>query len=231
MDINIKFTERAYGGKKFRPNTHIHYEKVNHLLLCITCWGKSGILDRIVEVIKNSMTLSDQDSEVTTLSAPQENLHQSVNALKMAVTTANQNIYNQFNKEEYTAGFEIFVAVQEGPQWIYVSYGQPSLTLYREKMGAIPLRQNIDMNILSLQSCLNDPLPNQLLGLSPYPPSLHLGNIYLKPSDRLVLVSRTYVPGSFFSLPQDQFNEVEISRLLARDNKDIPFWLGFIRVH
>ncbi len=231
MDINIKFNERSYGGKKFRPNTHIHHEKINHLLFCITCWGQADILDRIVEVIKNSMTLSNEDTEMTTLSAPQEYFHQSVNALQTAVASASQNIYSQFNKEEYTAGFEIFAAVQEGPQWLYVSHGQPSLILYREKMGAIPLRQNIDMNILSLKNCLNDPLPNQLLGLSPHPPPIHSGNIYLKPSDRLVLVSRTYIPSGFFSLHRDHFNEVEISRLLAKDNKDIPFWLGFITVH
>ncbi len=231
MDINIKLTERAYGGKKFRPNTHVYYEKASHLLFCVTCWGQGDILDRIMEVIKNSINLSDQDSEMTTLSVPQENLHHSASALQRAVTTASQNIYNHFNKEEYTAGFEIFAAIQEGPQWLYVSYGQPSLVLYREKIGIIPLRQNIDMNILSLRNCLSDPLPSQLLGLSPYPPSVHLGNIYLKPSDRLVLISRTYIPSHFFSLPRNQFNEVEISRLLAKDNKDIPFWLGFIKVH
>ena len=230
MGINIKFTERAYGGKKFRPNTHVYYEKANHLLFCVTCWGQGDILDRIVDVIRNSMNLTNQDSEMTSLSAPQEHLHHSSNALQAAVVTASQNIYNQFNKEEYVAGFEIFAAVQEGPQWLYASCGQPSFILYRKETGAIPLRHNVDMNVLSLAGCLDDPLPGQLLGLSPYPPSVHMGNIYLKPSDRLVLISRTYIPSHFFSLPWDRFNEPEISRLLAKDNKDIPFWLGFITV-
>lgn len=229
MNLNIQLTERAYGGKKFRPNTHVYYEKENHLLVCITCWGQGDILDRILEIIKNSITLSDQDSEVTVLSN-QEELYQPSNILQTAIIKADKNVYEQFNQEEYTTGFEIFVAIQEGPQWLYASCGQPSVILYKKKMGVIPLRQNIDMNILSLQSCLNDPLPGQLLGLSPHPPSIHSGNIYLKPSDRLVLISRTYVPSRFFGLSEDRFNETEISRLLAEDNKDIPFWLGFLKI-
>ena len=230
MELNIRLTQRSYGGKKFRPKTHTSYEKSNRLLLCVTCWGQEDILDPINEVMKNSIALYDKSSEATSFYNPKENLHPMGNVLRGAVIAAGEKIHAQFNKEEYTAGFEIFAGMWEGPQWVYVSCGQPSVILYREQMGAIPLIQSIDMNVLSLQSPPSDPLPNSLLGLG-QDPIIHYGNVPLKPSDRLTLISRPYVPNGFFGLSTDRFNEKEISQVLAEDNPDIPFWLGFVEVH
>ena len=231
--METQLTERAYGGKKFRPDTHVYHERENNLTVCITCWGSSDSLNRIMELIKNSIILSDesQDMEATAL-FNENSLHQNQPSkiLEMAIAKANQTVYEQFNSEEYTTGFEIFISIQTGPQWLYAVCGQPNIILHREQMGIIPLTHNIDLNVLSLKSCVTDPLPHQILGLSPSPPPpIHSGHLYLRPTDHLALISRSYLPKEFFRLSSDHFNEEEISRVLAEDNKDIPFWLGFMK--
>ena len=230
--MKTQLTERAYGGKKFRPNIHIYQEKENNLTLCITCWGSTDSLNRIVELIKNSIILYDetQDMEATAfLSEGSLRQNQPSKNLELALEKANKAVYEQFNNEEYTTGFEVFISIQSGPQWLYAVCGQPNVILHRKQMGIIPLTHNIDLNVLSLKDCVNDPLPHQILGLSPFPPSIHSGHLYPRSTDHLALISRSYLPKEFFCLSDDRFNEEEISLVLARDNKDIPFWLGFMK--
>ena len=227
MVLNI--SERSYGGKKFRPNTLLDFEKSNNLLLCITAWGKENIISRVTESIKSYITLANEDSEVTMLYSRKENLHTMGNTLRMAVIMASEKIYNEFNKEEYTCGFEIFAAVQDGPQWIYVSCGQPSLVIKRKNLGIVPLNQSTDLNVLTQKSSIQDPLPNALLGLGQHPP-IQYGNIRLKKSDQLALISRSYLPNSFYKLNNEQFNMEDVALTLAKDNQEVPFWLAFINM-
>jgi hypothetical protein len=229
MALSIKLSQRAYGGKKFRPPVTVDFEEANNMLLCVTPWGQPGIANKVIESVKGFITMAHEDSELTVPYARKENLQQMGNVLRMAVIMASEKIFNEFNKDEYSSGFEIFAAIQEGPQWTYVSCGQPSLVLNREHMGTIPLSHSIDLNVLALKNRVQDPLPNQLLGLGQNPP-IHYGNIYLKKSDRLALISRTYLPHQFFELTLDQFNAEQIASTLANDQQEVPFWLGFINL-
>lgn len=229
MDLSIKFQDRSFGGKKFRPKTLVYQEKNSNMLLCITPWGRADIADTVADSIKNFLVLANEDSEVTIPYPRKENLHKLGNTLRMAVIMASEKIFNQYNQEEYTTGFEIFAAIQEGKQWIFVSCGQPSLILFREKLGIIPLYQSIDLNVLTVRDLIKDPLPSQLLGLGQNPP-IHYGNLRLRNTDRLALISRTYLPNDLFTLPPDSFDPDQISKLLAHENEDVPFWLAFINV-
>ncbi len=230
MAININISQRSYGGKKFRPTVKVDFEKSNNLLLCVTPWGQPDIADKVIQSVKSFVTMAHEDTEMTVPYARKENLHQMGNILRMAVIMASEKIYNEFNKEEYTSGFEVFAAVQDGPQWIYVSCGQPSLVVNRVDIGSIPLSQAIDLNVLSLKKSIQDPLPSQLLGLGQHPP-IQYGNILLKDTDRLALVSRTYLPNQFYELKRDQFNSEDIAETLASENQEVPFWLGFIDIN
>ena len=230
MAINISLVERSYGGKKFRPQPKCYFEKSNNLLLCITAWGKESIADEIVESIKNFLSLANEDTEITVPYAKKQNLNQKGNVLRMAIIMASERIYKDYNQEEYTAGFEIFAAIQEGPQWTYVSCGQPSFVLYRKGLGALPINHNLDLNLLVPKSTVVDPLPNQLLGLGQHPP-IQYGNLRLKASDKLLLVSRIYLPNQFFALEESDFHIDAITQTLASESVDIPFWIGFINVN
>ena len=125
--------------------------------------------------------------------------------------------------------FEIFAAIQEGPQWIFVSCGQPSLVIYREGLGIMPMHQSVDLNVLTLRKSVNDPLPNQLLGLGQHPP-IQFGNLRLKKQDKIALVSRTYLPNTLFQSDVSSFNLEDLSLLLANDNQEVPFWLGLLEL-
>ncbi len=229
MDINIKLTERSYGGKKFRPNTVVDFEPSNNLLLCVTPWGQTGVAEKVIQSIKSFVTMANEDTELTVPYARKENLQHFGNILRMAVIMASEKINSEFNKEEYTCGFEIFAAIKDGPQWIYVSCGQPTLVVHRPDTGTLPLSQAIDLNVLTLKNPIHDPLPNQLLGLGQHPP-IQYGNIRLRGRDKFALISRTYLPSAFFQLNKDEFDIDRISRTLADDNQEVPFWLGFIHL-
>lgn len=229
MDLSINIEERSYGGKIFRPNTVIYQEKASNLLLCITPWGASEITEKITDSIVNFVTLANEDSDLTVPYPRKETLHQKGNVLRMAVIMASEKINTAYNQDEYTTGFEIFAAIQDGPQWIYVSCGQPSVTLHRKNMGAINLNQSLDLNVLTQKKVLKDPLPNHLLGLGQHPP-ISFGNLRLQPGDSVALVSRTYLPNSFYQLSAEQFNQDEIASVLAKDSQDTPFWLGLLSI-
>lgn len=230
MALSIKLEERSFGGKKFRPQPIIDFDSSNNLLVCVTAWGRDDIAEKVIESIQSFISLSQEDSEHTIPYVRKENLQQQGNVLRMAIMTASEKIYNDFNKEEYSSGFEVFAAIQEGPQWIYVSCGQPGLVIQRKDMGIIPVTHGIDLNVLTTQSIVEDPLPNQLLGLGQNPP-IQYGNIRLEPTDRIALISRTYLPQAFFKLDQQEFDLEQVSLTLAKDNQDIPFWLGFININ
>lgn len=228
MVLNIN--ERSYGGKKFRPVTEVLHDKSNNLFLCITPWGRPDIIEKVSQSITNFLTMANEDTDLTVAYERKQNLHQKGNILRTSVIMASEKINNEYNEEEYTAGFEIFAAIQDGPQWIYVSCGQPSAILCREGLGTLPLSQSLDLNILTPKKTLKDPLPNQLLGLGQNPP-IQFGNLRLKPKDRISLISRPYIPSHFFQLTTDQFNEKNIADILAKDSQDIPFWLCCIGVN
>lgn len=227
MDLPIKILERSYGGKRFRPETQVFQDQSTDLLMCITPWGPSEVAEKVATSIQSFVTMAGEDKEMTVPYARKENLHAMGNTLRMAVIMASEKIYSQYNKDEYTAGFEIFAAIKEGPQWIYVSCGQPSVVLYRQEMGPLPINQSIDLNILTTQDMIHDPLPNQLLGLGQHPP-INFGNLHLRPTDRIALISRTFLPSDLFKLTAEDFTQNEISSVLADNDDNVPFWLGFI---
>lgn len=230
MAINIKLTEQSYGGKKFRPAPKCYLEKGSNLLICITAWGSEEIADEIVDSIKNFLTMANEDNEITVPYARKQNLNQKGNVLRMAIIMASERIFKEYNNDEYNAGFEIFAAIQEGPQWTYVSCGQPSFMINRKNMGTLPINHSLDLNLLVPKSSVIDPLPNQMLGLGQHPP-IQYGNIRLKKSDKLLLSSRIYMPDTFYSLDRGSFDIQSITKTLATDNVDIPFWLGFIDIN
>lgn len=230
MALNINLSEQSYGGKKFRPTPVCYLEKDSNLLICITSWGKENIADGIVDSIKNFLSTASEDTDVTVPYARKQNLNQKGNILRMAIIMASERIFKDHNKDEYTAGFEIFAAIQEGPQWTYVSCGQPSFILNRQGLGTLPINHSLDLNLLVPKSSIIDPLPNQMLGLGQHPP-IQYGNIKLKKSDKLLLASRVYLPGSFYSLNYEDFQIQTITQTLAEDSLDMPFWLGFIDIN
>ncbi|MCB0378459.1 MAG: hypothetical protein KDD33_08205 [Bdellovibrionales bacterium] len=227
MAFKLRLEERSYGGKKFRPKPLCYVDPTSNLLLCITSWGQQDIDKEIIDSIKSFLTLATEDSEITVPYARKQNLERKGNVLRMSVIMASEKIFKDYNQEEYSAGFEIFAAIQEGPQWTYVSCGQPSLILNRQNMGTIPVNQNLDLNVQSVRTPLTDPLPNQLLGLGQHPP-IQYGNIRVHKTDKIALVSRSYLPNSFFTIHREDFNQDNITRALAEDHQDIPFWLAMV---
>lgn len=230
MAINLKWQERSYGGKKFRPQTQIHKEAESQLLIVVTTWGQTQIADKVIESVKNFISMASDDEDMTMAYERKENLHKMGNILRMAIITTSEKIYSQYNREEYNCGFEIFAAVQDGPQWIYVSCGQPCLIISRKNIGMIPLSQAIDMNILTQKQSLLDPLPSQLLGIGQNPP-LQYGNIRLQEGDKVALISRTYLPQSFYCLDFEDFTTEKISLTLAEESPDTPFWIGLANIY
>ena len=225
--MNIKIEDRSFGGKTFRPQTKVDFEDSNKLLICTTTWGRDDISEKVSEFIKNYINIADDDTEMTMPFARKENLQVKGNTLRMAVIMASEKINADYNKEELQAGFEIFAAIQEGPQWTYVSCGQPSVILIRDEMGIIPLSQSVDLNILTQNSHIEDPLPTAVLGIGQQPP-IQYGNLRLRKQDRIALISRSYIPSPFYQLSPAEVSLSSLSDILARDNENIPFWAALL---
>ncbi len=229
MAISIKLTERSYGGKKFRPQTVVDFEPSSNLLICVTPWGRPEIADKVIQSIKSFVIMAKEDTEMTVMYSRKENLQKIGNVLRMSVIQSSEKIFKEYNSDEYVTGFEVFAGIQDGPQWTYISCGQPSFVVKRSHIGLVPLSQSVDMNVLNSKALIQDPLPNQLLGIGQHPP-IQFGSLRLKESDQYALVSRTYLPNEFYQLEGDEFNPENIARTLANENQDVPFWLGFLEL-
>ena len=221
----MKINHRSFTGKTFRPSPCIHESESE--IAIVTPWNTT--VDKAQEAIEffketYSYLASDQDSTrpfatMHSFSEEENNLHQTCLQL-------NQKIYNQYNQEELSMGFEAFFMVREESKMIFAQIGCPHIYLAKKDL---PLQLIGPALSLSLAHSTNrqsrDPLPHALLGLF-NDISIGVYSITAQPMDQMVLVSRSMIPSSF--LESTSYSLESLSKTLAKDNANEPFWLALV---
>src|SRR6185436_19410368 len=101
-------------------------------------WGPRAPAKKVVEFISEFLLSKKSDTESTSPFPMQSCLSVAENNIRTAVILANEQIYRQENREEYHAGFEIFVASWVGGEFSWVQIGQPHLCLWRKDFPIFP---------------------------------------------------------------------------------------------
>lgn len=220
------FEERSYSGKLLRPAPEVHIEDDGTFGIVATPWGARGTGRKAIDAIKDFVLSARQDNEATSPFQKLTCLSPMANNLRVAVMLANDMIYREDNKSEYTAGVELLAFSQANGELAFAQVGYPALYLARRNLPWIPLSVQVDLSTeMSEPPDVLPPLPQNLIGLHTTT-NMNVSSFRTQPHDRLVLLSHSVASHPVFTNPFDQTTVEGVTETLSRRYPDLPFWLG-----
>lgn len=224
----MKFTERSYSGKMFRPRPEIHFSAENKLLIVATPWGVRSGAKKTVETIVDYYSSSQQDLEATSPFEKLSCLSPTANALRIATLLANDKLFREENKNEFQSGVELFAAAINAYDVSWLQVGHPNILLGRKGRGLIPLGSHVDLSLdVSGSHKVLAPLPSQMLGLDPTA-NITIGSLRPQPDDRILLISRSAMTENIYLLQSSNWTLEQVTKSLSENHTDLAFWLGLL---
>lgn len=218
--------QRAYRGKSFRPSPFVHQEEDGSLLLVITSWGQHSSAERARDVVADFILSSRNDQEATSPFQKMTCLTPLANNVRVAMMLLNDTLYREENRDEYTEGLEILICARHENELTIAQVGQPFVFLNRKGFPIQTLSSGLDLaSEISQAPELLAPLPHTLLGLYSTSNFL-LQSFRVQDQDQLILLSRSHFPQEFLHLSSQQRTLEQLSKVLATEHPDVPYWLG-----
>jgi hypothetical protein len=226
----LQFEERPYAGKTFRPRPEIHLDPRANLLVVATPWGARPAARKVIDRMIDYLMLAREDNEATSPFERLSCLSTQANNLRIAALLANDALYRDDNRQEYRSGVELFAAMLEGDEFVWLQAGSPNILLGRSERSLLPLGSQIDVAFdLSKGENLLPPMPAQFLGLDSTL-NMTINSFRTRPGDRIILLSHSHMPETLFSMKGDEASLDGISRVLASRHPDLAFWLGILKI-
>ncbi len=224
----MKLQERSYGGKVFRPRPEILCEPDGNLCLVVTPWGPRATAKKVIQAIGDFFHSARSDEEATSPFQMLAGFSPMANNLRAAIMLANDTVYREDNRNEYSAGVELFAAARRDQELVWTTVGGPHFLLDRPALDLQILSAAPDLSLLhSEEKHMLAPLPRALLGTGATT-NLAIHSLRLHEADRIVLLQRSLIPPRLQVLPNFERELDPMSRLLARQSADLPFWLGIL---
>lgn len=228
--MELKFDERPYSGKTFRPRPEIHLDTQAKLLIVATPWGSRASARKVIDRMNDYLSLAREDEEATSPFDRLSCLSTQANNLRIAALLANEALYREDNRTEYRSGVELFAAQITDNEVDWIQSGNPQILLGRRGRTLIPMGSQLDLSAdLSEGSEILPALPSHLLGLDPTL-NLNVNGFRARAGDRLVLLSHSQLPEVVFTMKENDVTVDSLSKHLARINPDLAFWLGILSV-
>lgn len=217
---------QSFTGDIFiRPTPEVFIDETSCLCLIMTPWGNRSVIKIFQQMITDYYLSASKDLDITSPYPLLPHLSKPANDLRTAVMLAVEWLYNQYNKEEYQCGVEIFAAAQVGDELLWVKYGSPDFIFGKSGYGLIPIANDISipLQMATLQAA---PLPTNLLGFYANV-DIPVQGIKVQNGDKLILISKQSFKPQILQLASDQWTLNDISKILSQDSKD-PFWAGVV---
>jgi hypothetical protein len=228
--MNIRFEERPYSGKTFRPRPEIHVDPASGLLLVVTPWGPREAARKIIDRMAEFLATTRKDREATSPFPRLSCLSDDANALRTAILLANETLFRDDNRSEFSAGVEVFAGILNDEEFVWAQAGNPQILLSREGRSLLPLGSQVDLSFdFSEGNELLPALPSQLLGLDSSL-NMTINSFRVQPGDRVVLLSHSHLPENIFSANRDDLTIDRLSQTLAKTRPDHAFWLGILHL-
>jgi hypothetical protein len=222
----VSIQERSYSGKVMRPTPEIHVEQDGSFGAIVTPWGARSSVKKVIDTLSDFIMSAKNDMESTSPFQVLTCLSPMANTLRSSIMLANDVVYREENKNEYQTGVELFVFSRNATEFSFVQIGHPHLILVRKGNPLTLLSPKIDMALeFSSMNRPLAPLPHELLGLHSTS-NFSVISFRPQPGDELILVSRTRIPTSLLLAASEEQNLDGLSRILASDDPNEPFWLG-----
>ena len=223
----MNIDSRSYGGKLFRPTPEI-FQRGGDLLIIATSWGSKDSAKNLIKTISEYHSTHESDMEVTSPFGICTSLSPLANQLRTSLLIANDQLYSEENSNEYQSGVEILTICQNGEEFCLGQIGGPHVFVDRTNSNLIPLVPSWD---LATEMCttpqLPSPLPKDLAGID-RSVQINIKSIRRFDRDRLILLSRSYIPNAFYTLPRGRRTLSSISQALSKSDPVCPFWLGIV---
>lgn len=225
----MSLQDRSFSGKTIRPSPEVRIEDDGSFGVIATPWGPRSTVKRVTEALSDFILSAKTDMENTSPFQVLTCLSPLANTLRAGIMLANDIIYREENKSEYQSGVELLVFTRNSTEIAFVQIGQPHVILNRtSRPGSpmIPIGVQLDLSMeWSVGKKILSPLPHDLLGL--YTTSNFQVMMFRPmPGDELIFLSRTELPPSLLQTPPSERTLESLSRILAKDDPDQPFWLG-----
>jgi hypothetical protein len=222
----MTITDRSYSGKLFRPTPEIYLEEDGSFGIIATPWGSRNGAKKVIELMKDYIQSARQDMEATSPFQKLSAISPLANNLRVGIMLANDSLYREENKAEYTCGVEVLVFAHSQQELAYAQVGAPHFFLGRKTLPWIPLSVQIDLSTeLSRPPNMLSPLPQNLLGLHTTS-NMNIASFKTQPGDRLIFLSHSVVSHPLYTLPFQNATLETISTTLSKQFPDLPFWLG-----
>lgn len=218
--------DRSYSGKLFRPTPEVHIEEDGSLGIIATPWGGRQGAKKVIDLMRDYVQSARQDMEATSPFQKLSCLSPLANNLRVGIMLANDALYREDNKNEYTSGVEVLAFAHSNRELAFAQVGLPHFLLARQGLPWIPLSVQIDLSTeLSRPPHVLPPLPQNLLGLHPTS-NMNIASFKTQAADRLIFLSHSVVSHPLYTHSFDNSTLEKVSVTLSQQYPDLPFWLG-----
>lgn len=222
------FDQRSYSGKVFRPTPEVSIQEDGSFGVIATPWGPRDGARKAIDLLTDYVLSARQDMEATSPFQKLTVMSPLANSLRAALMMVNDTLYREENKAEYTFGCEILVFAHHEGELAFAQVGYPHLILARKDLPWIPLSVQIDLATeLSEPPEILAPLPQNLIGLHTST-NMNIQSLRIQKSDRLIFLSHSVVSHPMYALPSDKSDLDSITKTLAKNHPELPFWLGIL---
>lgn len=224
----MAFNDRSYSGKLFRPSPEVHIEEDGSLGVIATPWGGRQGARKVIDLMRDYVQSARQDMEATSPFQKLSCLSPLANNLRVAIMLANDALYREDNKSEYTSGVEVLAFAHSNNELAFAQVGLPHFLLSRKGLPWIPLSVQIDLSTeMSQPPNILPPLPQNLLGLHTTS-NMNISSFRTQPGDRLIFLSHSVASHPLYTHGFDEATLEKVSSTLSEKYPDLPFWLGVL---
>ena len=158
------FAEKQYRGKNSKyPTVTSSVSDEDKLAIFVTTWGDTSVSTSIINNIKDYYLSARTDKEVTSPFPLSKDLSLAANHLRIALMLANDKLYNEYNKDEYTAIAEVMIVSIQDRELNIAYAGGPSFLCQYAGQEIIALHNSNHLSHQFVQS-RNYPLPKDYIG-------------------------------------------------------------------
>lgn len=226
----MELVSRSYSGNLFRPKPEIYCERDGMLCIVATPWGPRGAARKVVQIVQDFFLSSKMDQEVTSPFQTLTCISPLANSLRVAIMLANDSLYREENRGEFTAGVEVFACARSQHEVVWTHIGQPHVLLDRKNLPIMTLSSSPDAAFdFSIGQQWLSPLPCVLLGTDAAC-SFHVHSFRPQKEDRLLLASRSLLPAQLQNIQRERRDIETLTKELSYHDTQMPFWLGQLRL-
>ena len=225
----MKLEHRCFSGKNFRPKPEILINEDLQIFAIVTPWGPAFQTKKVLEFLVQNYESFCVDEEKTNIYSNLHSLSDEENALRSLFLACNEWIFNEQNRsKEYNFGYEIVCGNFKNGKLIFIQAGHPFIYLDRPEIPLQSLGHVLDFSgLFSVKNKRLPPLPSILVGIHP---DTHFSvfSFPVTKGDRLIFISRDFVPGSILETPRENRKVNSLLSVLTEENDESPLWLGIL---